>query len=250
MTHLATETSQPETPISAIPDRDIRQRDIASPAKLAATTAFVVGVGAIGRQVAMQLAAIGVSQLVLIDPDTVGPENLAAQGFFETDLNRLKTDAVRDTCLQLNRAVTVQTDPQKFTRSYFSARPQGVVFCCVDTMEARKFIWKTCKGRCDMFVDGRMAAEVCRVLTIRQASDAEYYESTFFSDGEAFQGTCTAKTTLYCANVAAGLMVAQLTKMYRNIPYDRDMQLNILAGELHFERTQHQAAADDHTSAA
>ena len=38
--------------------------------------ATVVGVGAIGRQVALQLAAIGIPKLQLIDHDTVEPVNL------------------------------------------------------------------------------------------------------------------------------------------------------------------------------
>jgi sulfur carrier protein ThiS adenylyltransferase len=41
----------------------------------------VIGVGAIGRQVALQLAALGVPDLSLYDPDTVAVENLAPQGY-------------------------------------------------------------------------------------------------------------------------------------------------------------------------
>lgn len=45
-------------------------------------------------------------------------------------------------------------------------------------------------------------------------------------------GSCTAKTTIYCANIAAGLMVAQFTKYLRQMPIDYDIQLNLLASEL------------------
>ena len=41
------------------PDRDIRQRGLVPPERLAACHAVVIGVGAIGRQVALQLAAVG-----------------------------------------------------------------------------------------------------------------------------------------------------------------------------------------------
>ena len=239
-----------EQTVPSIQDRDIRQRDVASPEKLAATTALVVGTGAIGRQVALQLASIGAGSLMLIDPDTVGPENLAAQGFFEKDLDRLKTDAVRDTCLQLNREIAVMQQPTRFKKSVLADLPRGVVFCCVDSMEARKFIWHACKDECLMFVDGRMTTEICRVLVVRRQDDHEYYESTLFADAEAYQAACTAKTTLYCANIAAGLMVAQLTKLYRGIPYDRDIQFNILANELRFETRQDQVGAEDRTPAA
>ena len=41
--------------------RDLRQRDIVPPDALAKCRPTVIGVGAIGRQVALQLAAMGVS---------------------------------------------------------------------------------------------------------------------------------------------------------------------------------------------
>jgi hypothetical protein len=43
---------------------------------------------------------------------------------------------------------------------------------------------------------------------------------------------CTARSTIYTASVAAGLMVHQLTKWLRGIPVDRDVTLNLLAAEL------------------
>jgi hypothetical protein len=40
-----------------ISQRDVRQRDIVPPARLATVRATVIGVGSVGRQVALQLAA-------------------------------------------------------------------------------------------------------------------------------------------------------------------------------------------------
>ena len=75
-------------------DRDIRQRDLIPPTRLARCHAVVVGVGSVGRQVALQLAATGIPAMTLYDPDTVGVENLAVQGFWESDLGVRKVDAV------------------------------------------------------------------------------------------------------------------------------------------------------------
>ncbi len=49
---------------------------------------------------------------------------------------------------------------------------------------------------------------------------------------EAFVGPCTAKTTIYCANIAAGLMIGQFTKYPRQLPLEADIQMNLLASEL------------------
>ncbi len=101
-----------------------------------------------------------------------------------------------------------------------------------DSIETRKLIWQAVKDRANFYCDARMAAEVLRVLTACDAKSREYYPSTLFSAEEAFVGSCTAKTTIYCANIAAGLMVAQFTKYLRRVPIDYDIQLNLLASEL------------------
>ena len=43
---------------------------------------------------------------------------------------------------------------------------------------------------------------------------------------------CTAKSTIYTANIAAGLMLHQFTRWLRGLPVERDLMLNLLAGEL------------------
>jgi hypothetical protein len=53
--------------------------------------------------------------------------------------------------------------------------------------------------------------------------------------GRVAQGkdlACTSKSTIYTANVAAGLAVGQLAKWLRNMPVDPDLCLNILTSEL------------------
>lgn len=107
----------------------------------------------------------------------------------------------------------------------------NVVFCAVDKIAVRRLIWESVKDKVSFFVDGRMSAEVLRVLTACDAKSREYYPTTLFSSDEAFVGPCTAKTTIYCANIAAGLMLAQFTKYLRQLPIDSDIQLNLLASE-------------------
>ena len=69
-------------------ERFSRQRDLVPQERLAACRITVIGVGAIGRQVALQLAALGAARLQLVDFDVVEPSNLASQGFLEKDLQR------------------------------------------------------------------------------------------------------------------------------------------------------------------
>ena len=62
---------------SAISERYARQQDLVPHERLAQVQMTIIGVGAIGRQVALQLAALGARRLQLIDfdsaPDVSGP---------------------------------------------------------------------------------------------------------------------------------------------------------------------------------
>src|SRR5207253_7129263 len=82
--------------------RDARQRDLVPPDRLARCHAVVVGVGAVGRQVALQLAATGVPAMTLVDPDVVGVENLGPQAYFAAAVGRPKVEATADDCRKLN----------------------------------------------------------------------------------------------------------------------------------------------------
>ncbi|MFA5863162.1 MAG: ThiF family adenylyltransferase [Phycisphaerae bacterium] len=210
-------------------ERFIRQKDIIPPEKLARCKVTVIGVGAIGRQVALQLAAMGVSCLQLLDFDTVEIHNLASQGYLEESLSALKVNATAQDCWRINGQVDIVRVPERFKRS---TKVGNVIFICVDKIETRKLLWDSVKDQVEFWCDGRMSAEVLRVLTACDPVSRKHYPTTLFAAEEAHQGACTAKTTIYCANIAAGLMIAQFAKWLRNLPIDSDIQFNLLTSEL------------------
>jgi sulfur carrier protein ThiS adenylyltransferase len=177
----------------------------------------------------MQLSAMGIPWLQLVDFDVAEPSNLASQGYLQDDLDRFKVNATADICQQINHGLEVHEIGDRFRRSIGIG---NVVFCCVDKIETRKLIWNSVKDKVGFFADGRMTAEVLRILTACDSQSRKHYPTTLFRAEEAFVGPCTAKTTIYCANIAAGLMLAQFTKYLRQLPVDADIQLNLLASEM------------------
>ena len=175
-------------------ERYSRQADIVPRQRILDCKVTVIGVGAIGRQVAIQLTAIGVPCMQLIDFDTVEISNLASQGYLHKDLKRPKVDATAEFCRQINYDLQVETVLDKFKRS---APVGNTVFCCVDSIVARKHIWDAVKDKVNFFVDGRMSAEVLRVITACDEQSREYYPKTLFAAQEAHTGPCTAKSTIY-----------------------------------------------------
>jgi sulfur carrier protein ThiS adenylyltransferase len=210
-------------------ERYSRQKDIVPADRIATCKATVIGVGAIGRQVASQLAAIGIPWMQLIDFDIVEESNIASQGYFQDDLGRLKVHATADICHQINPMLELYTINERFKRT---AKIGNVLFCCVDQIETRRLIWDAVKDKVDFYCDGRMSAEVLRILTAWDPKSRKYYPTTLFAANEAYAGTCTAKTTIYCANIAAGLMLAQFTRHLRHLPIDCDIQFNLLTSEM------------------
>ena len=210
-------------------ERYSRQRDIVPAERLTKCKATVIGVGAIGRQVALQLAAMGIPWMQLIDFDRVEEGNLASQGYLENDLGRPKVEATGDLCHQIQRGLELHKANERFRRSMEIG---NVIFSCVDKIDVRRLIWEAVKDRTNYFCDGRMSAEVLRILTACDAASREHYPTTLFSAEEAYAGACTAKTTIYCANIAAGIMVAQFAKYLRGLPVDPDIQLNLLSSEI------------------
>jgi sulfur carrier protein ThiS adenylyltransferase len=83
-----------------------------------------------------------------------------------------------------------------------------------------------------LWLDGRMSAEVIRVLAVASPATDGFYATTLFDGGEVYAGSCTARSTIYSASIAAGLMLGQMTRWLRRLPIDADVTLNLLSMEM------------------
>ena len=210
-------------------DRFARQQELVPQERLAELKASVIGVGAIGRQVAIQLAAMGVRRLQLVDFDRVDLTNVTTQGYRARDVGRLKVEATAEAVGEIDEAIELELVNDRY-------RPRlavgEAVFCCVDSILAREAIWRSVRAACGFWVDGRMRGEVIRVLTAADEPSRRHYGTTLFGQEEAQAGSCTSRSTIYAASVAAGLMVHQLARRLRGIGVEADASLNLLAGEM------------------
>jgi sulfur carrier protein ThiS adenylyltransferase len=189
----------------------------------------VIGVGAIGRQVALQLAALGVVRLQLVDFDLVEVTNVTTQGYLHSDLGQTKVAATGAAVHHIDPNIQLELLGDRY-------RPQqsvgDAVFCCVDSISARAAIWRSAAPRCRFWCDGRMLAEVMRILTVADEQGRSHYPTTLFQQAESQTGACTARGVIYTAGIAAGLMLHQFCRWLRTHPVDCDLSLNLLASEL------------------
>ena len=210
-------------------DRFTRQRELVPADRLASVTTTVIGVGAIGRQVALQLAAIGAPRIQLVDFDAVDLTNVTTQGYLSDDVGQPKVLATAASIRRLDGSIQVDTVQDRYRAKLNIGK---AIFCCVDSISTRAAIWRSAGSRCRFWTDGRMLGEVIRVLAVAEEHGREHYPTTLFPQSEAQPGRCAARSTIYTANIAAGLMLHQFTRWLRGQPVDRDTTLNLLASEL------------------
>ncbi|QDT73609.1 ThiF family adenylyltransferase [Lacipirellula limnantheis] len=214
--------------MNSSPDRFARQGALVPRERAQALWVTIIGVGAVGRQAAMQLASLGVGRLQLIDFDRVEPTNLTTQGYRASELHQLKVAATAAAVAEIDAALEVECVADRF-------RPQvevgEAVFCCVDSIAAREAIWRRLECRCRFWADARMRGEVIRVLAAADDAERAAYGRTLFPQAEAQSGSCAAQGAIYGAAIAAGLLVHQLARWLRDAPLERDVTLNLWAAE-------------------
>jgi sulfur carrier protein ThiS adenylyltransferase len=210
-------------------DRFARQAELVPRTKLAQLTVTVVGVGAIGRQVALQLAALGVPKMQLVDFDRVEATNVTTQGYLHDDVGSAKVHATAGALWDIDPLLDITTVEDRYRPQI---QPGDAIFCCVDKIEARAAIWRSAGQRVQFWADGRMLGEVMRILAVADEPSRDYYPTTLFAASEVQAGTCTSRGVIYTAAIAAGLMVHQFVRWLRGLPVSRELTLNLLAVEL------------------
>lgn len=123
----------------------------------------VIGCGAIGSHVAEQLARLGCSNIDLWDFDKVESKNITNQMFLDSDVGKLKVDAVEEMMKSINPMINIKKHSKGIAAPYIV---NGHVFLCVDNIDLRRAIVKAnmMNPYCLGFHDFRM-----------RLTDAQYY---------------------------------------------------------------------------
>lgn len=206
-----------------------RQLDVI-PLKTLGAQINIIGAGAIGSWVALSLAKMGFQDITVWDHDTVSIENMNCQFYPLDEIDKPKVTALRDMVQRFTgtRIVAVQ-------EKYTGQELDGIVISALDNMETRRLIFDKRGPRTTWIIDPRMSLEAASmfVCNVREPSSVEQYSKHFYSDAEAVQERCTAKSTIYTANLIAGLVC----KAVKDIVTDNrdDLVRNL---ELHVGKNQ------------
>lgn len=103
----------------------------------------IIGCGAIGSTVAENLVRFGITKITLYDFDTVEAHNIANQMFRQTDIGKMKVDALAEYLTEINPECA---DDLKLVKDGWTGqRLSGYVFLCVDNIDLRREIATFCK---------------------------------------------------------------------------------------------------------
>lgn len=125
---------------------------------LTSSRVLIAGVGALGSVVAMNLVALGIGEIALVDFDTVETSNLNRQFLFrEQDVGKPKADVASKYLSELNPAVRIHVyndDIRAVTREVYTSC--SVVVDCLDTFEDRRWLNSICVDTKKPLVHGGM----------------------------------------------------------------------------------------------
>ena len=183
----------------------------------------IVGAGAIGSYVAMSLARMGYHKLTVIDFDVVSEENMGSQGYFINDIGKPKVEALASHILNAS-GIQIQTRIERVDS--YAILSDYITIASVDSMNARMDIFKACQ-RVGYFIDPRMGAEYAKMFVHDLSADQAKYKSTWYPDSEALDQPCTAKATVYCANILAGFVVKAVKDITCGAIYMRNLDFDI-----------------------
>lgn len=224
--------------------RETRYSKVYNTSRFNAIPCVIVGCGAIGRQVAIQLASCGVHNLILIDPDTVDPVNLGPQGWKFEDLGEDKVIALAHELEQINPEINITAVAGKFPLAKEDLpehmEPEDVmppdchVISAVDNMEARRDIVNAAYSSNSICIESRMGAETLEIRHIDEAPTYAEWRKSWYPQSEATSIPCSERATIYCASLCASLIVHLLTLPFRDerssIPFISSFYLNNPSG--------------------
>lgn len=151
----------------------------------------IIGCGAIGSRIALDLVRLGVKNIHAYDFDKVEEHNLRNQAFIQGDIGLLKVDALRALADDIrkppawdiqNPDVNIFPHVEKLTT--LEEMRGAVVFLAVDSLDTRKELMNTFHYGVYAVFDTRIGTNHGRVYAWNQTMEHRRYMDTLVPDSE------------------------------------------------------------------
>jgi len=227
-----------------------RQSEIFDPTKFGKTPVHIIGAGATGSWVAMLLGKMGVQNITVYDFDVIEEHNIANQAYrdsfvkttgslpdgspllgAETDIGRLKVDALSDIILDFS-STTITPVEQKVGLDS-GHRFAGIVFVLTDTMSSRKAIFDyhlKMNAAVQLVIETRMGLEHGRIYAINPCNikHVRAYDKTLYTDEETPVSACGVSQSIVATAVSiASHAVWKLIKFHNNMDMAQELIVDL-----------------------
>jgi len=200
-----------------------RSQDIAN---LRDVEFHIVGCGAIGSSVAMQLVRLGANNFHLYDFDKVEIPNIGVSQYNEQDVGLPKVGALINHMKRVNVMIQAEGTVDKF-KTYEGSK-EGMLILGLDSMKARRDIVEMlvkCPHKPKVVIDGRMGAEHYQQYIYNNITMSQY-DKNWYSDDESDPEPCTRKATSYCSNMSGSFISNSIKNIVMKQPYFKEIIFN------------------------
>lgn len=208
----------------------LRQLQIFSAEKHKNKRIDVIGTGATGSYVSWLLAKIGLENIHLWDDDLIIDHNIPNQLFFESQIDKLKVEAMAD-LIEKGTGVAVVQHAQKANGTETFGE---IVFLLTDTMVSRKQIWQGAlkyKLRTQLVVETRMGADSGRIYAVNPCKPSHikaWENASQYSDEQAETSACGASISIApTASLIASIAVWQLIKWFKGENLENEILVSV-----------------------
>jgi len=190
---------------------------------------LIIGAGAVGRNIALTCASMGIRSISLCDFDKVEEHNCASQGYPETAIGQYKVEYLAEELHTKYSKVNLTTFNKRWEADFMY---YDFVFLAADDMDVRlaAFNYYINRRNPPVIIDTRMRGEEIRILTIHNKTK-NYYKENHFTNSQASDGNCTSQTTLYSAFITANLAVQKMVAWDRKSLVYHDTIINLSASQ-------------------
>jgi len=193
----------------------MRQKDLFDPIKQRFKI-IVLGTGAIGSFVTLNLAKLGFNDILVYDYDKVESYNIPNQFFKISDIGKFKVDALKETVKEF-ADVDIETEKKKVTKNTeFPVGLNNLFILAFDTLRERKKIFNKLKEIRNCYVmDIRVGGEEYNIQTINLFKDEEIKEWEKSFNIIPVELSCSAKSICY-TNLSVTSEVCNIVKKLNN----------------------------------
>lgn len=201
------------------------------------TPVTVIGAGATGSWLVLQLAKLGITDITVYDFDHVEEHNVPNQLFGLQHVGMPKVDALAQIIKEYT-GLEIDARNERFE----AQRLSGYVFLMVDSMKARWDIWTNAikfKTSVKHLIEPRMGLNEGRVYNVNpmDLTQQKAYEACWYPDDEAEVSACgTSQSVITSAMVIAGVCARQLINHVNEVELSNEILIDMMYNNIYETR--------------